>query len=93
MTVSDDCQDSPDRRVGRPARHSSTHAAITHPRREVATQACLGQHVEECTHGHLVVTWKARRPPRWAPRHVPWSWPKAQMSRLREGWAPHHPHA
>ena len=29
------------------ARHSSTHAAITHPRREVAIQVYLGQHVDK----------------------------------------------
>ena len=35
------------------ARHASTHAAITHPRREVVPQACLGQRFDKSTLGHL----------------------------------------
>jgi hypothetical protein len=38
VTVGQTVARSPDRRVGNLARQASTHAAITHPRREVAIQ-------------------------------------------------------
>jgi hypothetical protein len=48
VTVSDDCSQAvlTDESANL-ARHSSTHAAITHPRRVVAIQVYLGQHVEK----------------------------------------------
>ena len=71
VTVTRTVARSLDRRTVDLARQASTHAAITHPKREVAIQAGPGPTLKHSTHGHLLLTCQARRPPRWAPRHVP----------------------
>ena len=74
---------SPDRRVGGP-RTACKHPRGDHPSPTGSCDPGLTwtNTLKRCTHGHLVMTCQARRPPRWAPRHVllvcrP-HWPPAQ---------------
>ena len=71
MTVREAVTRSPKRRIGKP-RTASKHPRGDHPSPTGSCDPGLSwaNTLKRCTHGHLEMTCQARRPPRWAPRHV-----------------------